>query len=76
MRRFTLTLATSFALLGLLALLPAAALAGTGARHHQRRHHQRRHHAHHSTGGTACCGSLQPDPGRAEGGSGSGGRGG
>jgi hypothetical protein len=41
MRRFTLTIATTIAAV---ALLPAAALAGTHARHHQRRHH----HAHHA----------------------------
>ncbi len=41
MRRFTLTIATSIAAL---ALLPAAALAGSHARHHQRRHH----HVHHA----------------------------
>jgi hypothetical protein len=41
MRRFTLTIATSIAAL---ALLPAVALAGSHARHHQRRHH----HVHHA----------------------------
>jgi hypothetical protein len=41
MRRFTLTITAGIAAL---VLLPAAALAGTHARHHQRRHH----HVHHA----------------------------
>lgn len=49
MRRFTLTMATGVAAL---VLLPAGAMAGTHARHHQRRHHV--HHAivHHAEDGT------------------------